>query len=174
MKRTSIILLFFILTTASFAQMIAQPSNVFIFVADSMYAMHPITSQTEIKKGWDIQGFNVGRKTKRYFYGKQAKQKVNKTPKFAIFPTTQHLNDYVLVRLNERKNARNLPCANIHDCDYIRIELNTFRIENLPNFGFAVTPLIPLFPGEYILVDITQKSCNEYGDFKAYDITVTE
>lgn len=126
------------------------------------------------KKGWDIQGFQVGGKTLRYFSEPHSKQLTDRKPKFAIYPQTQHLNDYVLIRLREKRNHRLMPAPEFKDCDYTRIELNRFKIENLPNMGFAVTPLKELFPGEYILVDITQKKTNAYGDFKAYDFTVEE
>ena len=51
------------------AQMKQPDPTVFIFVGDSIFPMNVITSQTELKKGWDIQGINVGRKIKRYFSG---------------------------------------------------------------------------------------------------------
>ena len=44
------------------AQMKQPDPTVFIFVGDSIFPMNVITSQTELKKGWDIQGINVGRK----------------------------------------------------------------------------------------------------------------
>ena len=43
------------------AQMKQPDPTVFIFVGDSIFPMNVITSQTELKKGWDIQGTNVGR-----------------------------------------------------------------------------------------------------------------
>lgn len=174
MRRSIFTYLCIFLSIPLFSQMPEPKQTVFIFVEDSMFAMRTIDSQTEIKKGWDIQGINVGRKIKRYFYGENAKQVTDQKPTFAIYPTKQNLNDYVLVRLNERRGYRYLPKSEIRDCDYIRIELGHFSIENLPEMGFAVTPLKPLFPGEYILVDITQEPTNKYGDFKAYDFSVEE
>ena len=156
------------------AQMKQPDPTVFIFVGDSIFPMNTITSQTELKKGWDIQGINVGRKIKRYFSGAQARQTTGRQPKFAIYPKTQDLNDYALIRLKERRGFRYLPATEFKDCDYTRVELGLFNIENLPGLGFAVTPLTPLFPGEYILVDLSQKPVNQYGDVKAYDFTVEE
>lgn len=156
------------------AQMDQPAPTVFIYVNDNPHPMTAITSQTEQKKGWDIQGITVGQKTIRYFSGEHAKQIADNQPKFAIYPKTEHLNDYVLIRLKERKGFRRLPASEFKDCDYIRIELDKFKIENLPEMGFAVTPLSPLFPGEYILMDISQKSVNKYGDIKAYDFRVEE
>lgn len=46
------------------AQMKQPDPTVFIFVGDSIFPMNALTSQTELKKGWDIQGINVGRKIK--------------------------------------------------------------------------------------------------------------
>lgn len=156
------------------AQMKQPDPTVFIFVGDSIFPMNVITSQTELKKGWDIQGINVGRKIRRYFSGVHSRQITGRQPKFAIYPKTQELNDYALIRLKERRNFRYLPASEFKDCDYTRVELGLFHIENLPEMGFAVTPVTPLFPGEYILIDLSQKPVNSYGDVKAYDFTVEE
>lgn len=173
MKRVLQILIFLcaIFNTLS-AQMKEPEPTVFIFVDDTMYAMKVSTSQTEIKRGWDIQGISVGNKTKRYFWGTHARQVTGVQPTFAIYPKEQSLNDYVILRLKSKREARYLPNADITKCDYERIELRSFRIESLPDFGFTVTPATPLAEGEYILFDITQEPVNEYGDFKAYDFCV--
>lgn len=173
-RRISLLALLLALFVQAGAQMKQQPPTVFIFVGDSIFPMSAATSQTEIKKGWDIQGINVGRKVRRYFSGPHAGQVTGQQPKFAIYPTTQNLNDYALIRLKERRGFRYLPVAEFRDCDYTRVELGLFHIENLPGLGFAVTPLNPLFPGEYILVDLSQEPVNQYGDLKAYDFTVEE
>lgn len=173
-RKTAIFFLLFGLYVQGQAQMRQPDPTVFIFVGDSIYPMNAMTSQTELKKGWDIQGINVGRKIKRYFSGARARQTVGRRPKFAIYPKTQDLNDYALIRLKERRGFRYLPASDFKDCDHTRVELGLFNIENLPGLGFAVTPLAPLFPGEYILVDLSQKPINQYGDIKAYDFTVEE
>ena len=164
LKRLSTLCLLMLLFLQAQAQMKQPAPTVFIFVADSVFPMRAATSQTELKKGWDIQGINVGRKIRRYFSGAHSRH----------YPTTQALNDYALIRLKERRGFRYLPAAELKDCDYTRVELGLFKMENLPNLGFAVTPATPLAPGEYILVDLSQKPVNEYGDFKAYDFTVEE
>ena len=174
MKKATTLCLFLVLLVQAQAQMQQPPPTVFIFVGDTVFHMNTSTSQSELKKGWDIQGISVGRKVRRYFSGAKARQTTGQQPKFAIYPTTQALNDYAIIRLKSRRSFRYLPSAELKDCDYTRVELGLFRIENLPNLGFAVTPLSPLRPGEYILVDLTQEAVNEYGDFKAYDFTVTE
>lgn len=156
------------------AQMDQPAPNVFIYVNEQQHPMNAVTSQTEMKKGWDIQGINVGKKNIRYFSGAHAKQLTAQQPSFAIYPKTEHLNDYVLIRLKEKRDYRRMPAAEFKDCDYQRVEIGNFDIQNLPEMGYKVTPIKPLFPGEYILVDITQKSVNQYGDFKAYDFCVED
>lgn len=160
--------------TGTWAQMPEVAPNVFIYVEGNQYPMKSITSQTEKKKGWDIQGISVGGKFQRYFWGKKSKQLTDNQPRFAIFPKEHNLNDYAIIRLNERKSYRRLPDAELKECDYVRIDLNAFVIENLPDMGFAVTPKTPLFPGEYILINLEQKPVNEQGDVIAYDFTVPE
>lgn len=157
-----------------YAQMKEPEPTVFIYVEDSMYAMKASTSQTELKRGWEVQGVNVGKRMRRYFWGAHARQITDGQPKFAIFPKEQNLNDYAILRLKSKREARYLPDADINHCDFVRIELGLFRMESLPDFGFAVTPATPLVAGEYILFDLTQEPVNEYGDFKAYDFCVEE
>ena len=156
------------------AQMDQPAPTVFIYVNNQQQPMNAITSQTEMKKGWDIQGINVGKKNIRYFSGAHAKQLTDKQPSFAIYPKTEHLNDYVLIRLKEKRGYRRMPAAEFKDCDYQRVEIGIFDIQNLPEMGYKITPIKPLFPGEYILVDISQQSVNQYGDFKAYDFCVED
>ena len=160
LKRITRLCLLLALFVQAQAQMKQQPPTVFIFVGDSIFPMNAVT--------------NVGRKTRRYFSGAHARQVTGRQPKFAIYPTTQNLNDYALIRLKERRGFRYLPVAEFKDCDHTRVELGLFNIENLPGLGFAVTPLTPLFPGEYILVDLSQTPVNQYGDLKAYDFMVEE
>ncbi len=154
------------------AQMKQPAPTVFIYVGETAFPMRTVTSQTEVKQGWDIQGINVGRKPVRYFWGAHARQTTDECPKFAIYPRTQTLNDYVLLRLKGKKEYRRMPKPDVKDCDYMRVNLDGFKIENLPDMGFAITPKAPLAPGEYILVDTTQDSVNSYGDIKAYDFSV--
>ena len=48
------------------------------------------------------------------------------------------------------------------------------QIGTFTDMGFSVTPKTPLFPGEYILINLEQKPVNEEGDVIAYDFTVPE
>ena len=174
-KRYFIMICLCLLTwSGAWAQRPEVAPNVFIYVEGNQYPMKSITSQTEKKKGWDIQGISVGGKFQRYFWGKKSKQLTDSRPKFAIFPKEYNLNEYAIIRLNERKSYRRLPDAELKECDYVRIDLNAFVIENLPDMGFSVTPKTPLFPGEYILINLEQKPVNEEGDVIAYDFTVPE
>lgn len=156
------------------AQMPEPEPTVFIMVNGNQNPMRAITSQTEEKKGWDIQGITVGKKQIRYFWGKQAKQLTDQKPCFVIYPKECTLNDYALVRLNKRRDHRRLPYAELNECGYTRINIDSFVIENLPDMGFFVTPKEDLFPGEYILVNLKQTPCNENGDIKAYDFSVQD
>ncbi|MBU3853726.1 MAG: hypothetical protein H9789_07935 [Candidatus Paraprevotella stercoravium] len=146
--------------------------TVFIMVNGNQTPMRTITSQTEEKKGWDIQGITVGKKLIRYFWGKQSKQLTDQKPCFVIYPKECTLNDYALIRLNKRRDHRRLPYAELNECGYTRINIDSFVIENLPDMGFSVRPKEDLFPGEYILVNLKQTPCNESGDIVAYDFSV--
>lgn len=173
-KQSLLFLALLLAGTTTWAQMDAPKPNVFIYVEGKPYAMKSTDSQSELKKGWDIQGVKVGRKVVRYFWNAHAHQITGAQPRFAIYPRTQTLNDYALLRLKEKKTHRRLPAAALAECEYTRIDLHSFSIENLSDMGFAVTPLRPLPAGEYILVDVSQSPLNEYGDIRAYDFRVME
>ena len=170
--RFFLVALLFGISGALHAQMPTPDPTVFIIVNDQKAPMRSVTSQTEEKKGWDIQGINVGKKLIRYFWGKQSKQLTERKPCFVIYPKDATLNDYALIRLNKRRDHRRLPYADLNECGSIRINIDSFVIENLPEMGFFVTPKEELFPGEYILVTLKQTPCNESGDIVAYDFSV--
>lgn len=156
------------------AQRPEEKPKVFIMVNNTPAAMTKLTTQTEVKRGWEIQGITVGKKNIRYIWGQHAKQLAEVKPTFAIYPTTENLNDYAVIRMKNRPDHRAMPSAELKDCNYKRVELAHFKIENLPNMGFAVTPLEPLFYGEYILVNLAQKPVNEQGDIEVYDFRVVK
>lgn len=157
------------------AQMKAEKPHVFICVEDSAYAMNPRTTQTENKRGWDIQGITLGVKTVKYLMGDHAAQITTATPSFIIYPQEEEfLNNYVLIRLKEKRGYRHLPKPTIPECDYKRIELPQFTIENLPKLGFKVTPKAPLFSGEWILVNMAQEPVGKTKDYVVFDFSVEE
>lgn len=172
MGKKSLTLLGLLFGLTVHAQLPAAKPTVYIYVEQSFHPLRAITSQTETKRGWDIQGVSVGRKAVRYFWGKQAQQLADPQPTLAIYPQQENLNDYALIRLKSKRDYRLLPKAALSDCTYVRVDLSAFRIENLPDMGFAVTPLKPLEPGEYIVVNLAQTAVNEYGDFRAYELSV--
>ena len=158
--------------TAVRAQTASAQPDLFIYTGTAAHPMHSIESQTIQKRSWSIQGFNVKRSPVRCFQGAHARQVTDAQPTWAIYPRTQHLNDYALIRLKEKKNSRCLPSPDVRECDYRRIDIRHFRVENLPDMGFAVTPTEPLAAGEYILVDLTQEGAVQGGDIRAYDFRV--
>lgn len=171
-KRITLALLFLQLAIGLFAQMDPPKPTVFLDVDGKPYPMKTVTSQTEQKKGWDIQGKSVGGKKLRYFWREHAHQLADTQPRFAIYPQKENLNDYALIRLKSKRQYRRLPDAQLTECPYIRVDLNNFRIESLPEMGFAATPLKPLEPGEYILVNLVQQPVNDMGDIKVYDFSI--
>ena len=154
------------------AQRPEQPKTVFVYINDSAYAMQERTSQSILKKPLSIQGIDVGTKVQRYFYGKTSDQRVGRKPRFAIYPTTQNLNDYAIIRLKQKRDARVMSAPEPLDCKPLRIELGLFELSNLPGMGFAASPVEELKPGEYILLDLTQERVGKLADVRAYPFTV--
>lgn len=169
--RTWMILLLAYVPADAVAQNPVQDVKVRVVIDSIQHPMRPLTTQTEIKRGWEIQGIRVGGRTVRYMMGSVSRQFTSETPTFAIYPEN-NLNDYAVIRLKERRDYRMLPAPTLQECTHIRVELGYFAIRNLEGMGFAVTPLKPLFPGEYILVDMSQEPVNKQGDFVVYDFSV--
>jgi hypothetical protein len=158
---------------AARAQMPAVQPDVYLYAGENLVALKPVTTQTEVKPGWTIQGRSVGRKTVRYLARHRALQLVDSKPRFAIYPASGvTLADYVVVRLVPRSNYRRFPSSKLSDCPMIRVDLNRFSISNLPNMGFAVMPSAPLRSGEYCLLCTRAKAVNEQGDIPVYEFRV--
>ncbi len=173
MKRLFILLFACFSALTTFAQMQAPTPKVFLMVADSAWAMTPNTTLSQLRKGWDIQGINVGRKLIRYLWGIHARQQVDgRTPTFLICPDTENLNDYALLSLKVKRDHRRFPSAALSECPYKRIEPTDFEIQPVGDTGFRVRPHESLEPGEYLLVDLRQKPVNEFGDVIVYDFSI--
>ena len=146
-----------------------------ITIGDSLYALPVEQTQTEVRPGWKIADVAETRaKMTRYVWGPRSRQIADgRTPRLVV-RTRQDgtINDFVLIRLKEKKQYRQLPKPQIVDCKPTYIDLFTFRIEVLPDERYAVTPLRPLQPGEYILVDRGGKDASEFGDKVVYSFTV--
>lgn len=161
------------LSPAALAQRPSVPPRAYIYVNDAPQPLQSISTQTETRPGWDIQGISVGRKAVRYLYGKQSRQRCGVHPTWALYPDPEKLNDYALIRLKVKRDHRRLPSTRWEDCPRQRVELPAFRIENLPDMGFAVTPVRALEPGEYILVNLAAPPVNEQGDLPVFDFSVS-
>ncbi|GEM_PF-268359 len=172
MRKICLALLLVLTSSLTYGQRPEPQPVVYVYVENNPHPMTAVTSQTETRRGWDIQGIRVGQKAVRYLWGKKARQQTERRPTFAIYPRQENLNDYVLIRLKTKRTYRTLPKARWEENAYTRVDLSAFRIENLPGMGFAVTPLSPLPPGEYILFNLAQTPVNEYGDFRVFDFSI--
>lgn len=168
MKRLYLIVIF-MLSLAAHAQRPTQPSAVNILVGDSLYELPPVASQSEIKPGWKIVDIKLKDKTIRYLWGKHAKQLTdNKTPTFVIDVRKDVLHDFAIVKLDERKQYRKFPHADVKECRPQRIDLDWMKIELLKDERYRITPISPMEPGEYVIVNLQGKAINEYGDVEVY------
>lgn len=148
-----------------------------ITIGDSLYELPVERTMTEVRPGWKIADVAQTKdKATRYVWGPRSRQiSDSRTPRLVIRTRTDGtLHDFVFVRLKEKKQYRKLPKSQIVDCKPIYIDLLTFRIELLPDERYAITPLRPLEPGEYILIDRGAKDASEYGDKTVYSFTVLE
>ena len=130
-------------------------------------------TQSELKPGWKIVDYQMKSRLTHYLSGGHASQLADgDRPVFRVTPSPQEvLLDYALIRLKRYKSYRKLPKAQLMDNEYIRLELNNFEIK-AEGESFVCQPLRPLSPGEYILVNLTQKPIGELGDLLVYPFCV--
>lgn len=146
-----------------------------IVVADSLYDIEPVTTQTEVKPGWKIVDYQLPDKALRYLWGKHSRQPIEGgTPTFIIHPVDCKLFDFVVLKLKEKKQYRRFPSVNIYKCEINRIDLDFAKIELIGEEHFRVTPIKPLLPGEYILLNTSAKPVNGLGDVEVYPFTITK
>ena len=174
MKRFCYILLALLFVLHSEAQLPARQSEVCIFIEDSLWNMTPSTTISELTRGWEIQGFVVGRKIRRYLYGSRSKQSApSSCPAFVIRPAEgSTLTDYALIRLTPKKNYRRFTSGLLSECLYRRADLHEFQIEPYGEDAFRVQPNEKLKTGEYVWVCLSQKPTNEFGDVIVYDFSI--
>lgn len=111
---------------------------------------------TEVKPGWKIVDIKLKDKAVHYLWGRQASQMADgRKPVFDIYPSRSLIN-YRIVRLKQKKQYRMLPKPRLEDNDYMELSPAHFSIQPVGELGFRCTPLLPLQPGEYILVDAGQ------------------
>lgn len=170
------LLLFLLLLSSSIlkAQMPSRADRVWMAVADSLYVIHPAQTQTEVKAGWKIADVaETKSKSTRYVWGGLSRQLSPSTqPQFVINTQGCMLHDFIIVKLKAKKQYRLFPKANPLYCQPLFIDLTTFRIELLSDDRYRVTPLQPLQPGEYVIINTAVKAVNEQGDFMVYGFTV--
>ena len=175
MKHTLLLILALVATCQLRPQVKASapPPKVSILVGDSAYAMQASATTTVLHKGWDIQGYHVGRKLHRCLPGHTARQQTDqRRPVFYIAPTTETLADYVLVPLRAKKDHRRFASTVWTECNYTRVTPTAFDIRPAEGERFRVQPLEPLSPGEYALVDLSQPQADEDSSLSAYDFCV--
>lgn len=135
---------------------LAQKADVYMVVNGNAVAPRADHFMTEVKPGWKIVDVKLKDKTFHYLWGHQASQTADgRQPVFDIYPPKE-LISYRLIRLKQKKQYRLLPKAHLTDNDYMELSLTHFSIQPIGELGFRCTPLLPLQPGEYILVDAGQ------------------
>jgi hypothetical protein len=93
-------------------------------------------------------------------------------PVFRVTPAEKEvLVDYVLVRLKATKTYRKMFKPLLIECNYIRLEPNTFDIK-AESDSFICQPKQPLMPGEYILSSLSQKPIGDLNDLLVYPFSV--
>ncbi len=165
---------FLLLPWNLFAQMPRTPDSVWMSIGDSLYPISPAQTQTETRPGWKIADVAETRsKSVRYVWGGRSTQLAESpSPRIVLKVQDGTLHDHLILQLKSKKQYRRFPKPDPSDCDPIYIDLNSFRIELLPDERYAITPLRPLPPGEYVIVNTAAKPLNDQGDMTVYGFTV--
>ena len=130
-------------------------------------------TQSELKPGWKIVDYQMKSKLTHYLSGGHASQLAEgNRPVFRVTPAEKEvLVDYVLVRLMATKSYRKMYKPLLIECNYIRLEPNTFDIK-AESDSFICQPKQPLKPGEYILSNLNQRPIGEMNDLVVYPFSV--
>lgn len=137
---------------------LAQRADVRMLVGGNAVAPKVDHFLSETKPGWKIVDIQLKDKTCHYLWGRQSNQLADDPqPTFDIYLSEgQTLVNYRIVRLKQKKQYRQLPKPRLADNDYLECTPAHFQIKPIGETGFRCTPLQPLSPGEYILIDAGQ------------------
>ena len=163
------IICFFLL----FCALNAKAQKVEIAVGEGWAEILAQQTQSELKPGWKIVDYQMKSHLIHYLSGGHASQLADgNRPVFRVtLGPKEVLLDYALIRLKHYKSYRKIPQSQIFDNEYTRLEINKFNIV-AESDAFVCQPLQPLTPGEYILVNITQKPIGELQDILVYPFCV--
>ena len=151
----------------------AQTTGVRMMVGEHSIAPKADHFLSETKPGWKIVDIKLKDKTSHYLWGRQSGQLADSPqPTFDIYLSDkQTLVNYRIVRLKQKKQYRMLPKPRLADNEYLECSPANFLIKPIGQTGFRCTPLQPLKPGEYILLDAGQDT-SDMQKVEVYAFTV--
>ena len=150
-----------------------QAQSVEIAVGDSWAEITAQQTQSELKPGWKIVDYQMKSRLVHYLSGGRALQLADgNRPAFRVTPSEKEvLVDYVLIRMRQHSSYRKLPKAKLMDNEYMRLEPKDFDVR-ADGDAFVCQPRLPLAPGEYILVNLSQQPIGDLGDLLVYPFSV--
>lgn len=153
---------------------VCRAQTVQLRVGDNMYDIPSVLTQGELKPGWKIVDVQLKDKVTHYLWGAHATQMTDdRTPVFVVTPGQgETLADYAVIRLRAKRDYRKVPKGNLRDNEYTRIEPSSFHISAYGDDGFLCQPKVSLGKGEYILVNIAQRTVGELNDFSVFPFQV--
>lgn len=152
----------------------AAGQSVSIKIADNFVVIPRQQTQTETKPGWTIVDIKLKDKVTHYLYGGHSTQMADdRKPVFLIVPGQKEvLSDYIIIRLQNKKNYRKLPKSNLRENDYTRIEPSAFDLCSDGKDGFICKTRMEMEKGEYILLNISQKPVGEAQDLMVHPFRI--
>lgn len=175
MKRRIVLLLLLVVPFAVFAQRRIQSSPISIVVGDSLYEIAPVVTQSEYKPGWKIVDFQTNGKMSRYLWGKHSRQYADdQQPCIIIYAGNYKLNDFVLIKLKEKRDYRKFPSHNLYECDFRRFDLDLVAVKILDDDKYEARFHSPLVPGEYCITNLKYDPENDFCDVVVYPFTIVK
>lgn len=150
-----------------------KQQTVELMVGEKAFLLSETQTQTQLNPGWNVAGFQTGGKSMRYIWGSVSRQICDSArPTFIIDPLHATLSDFILIRLKKKKQYRKLEKPNPVDNCYLRVTPKDFIVETTKDERFRITPREDLKKGEYILLDASQRTVGDMGDYTGWCFTV--
>ncbi len=173
MMKRLFILLFCVFSLSARGQENSQVANVFMFVGDSIYRIAPVVTQTEYKSGWKFLDIQTDGSMTRYLWGKHSRQMADdRQPRLIIDTKRYKINDFIVIKLKEKKQYRKFISHSIFECEGRIIDLDYMAISSLGGSKYEIKPHVPMEPGEYVIANLKLEPTNEYGDIHVFPFTI--
>lgn len=150
-----------------------KQQTVEIIEGGNIHQLTATQTQTQLNPGWNVAGIQTGGKRMRYLWGSISRQICDTArPTLVVEPHKSTLSDFILIRLKKKKQYRKMEKPEPLENVFVRITPTHFIVETTEDERFRITPRQDLRPGEYLLMDSSQRPVGDLGDYVGWCFTV--